>query len=66
VNHHCAYSAATTGTIAPRHTLPQHSNTLGVCHQLSNGFELKHDMLSGSQKLYSLSQEGMEMSWSNL
>ena len=22
-------------------------NTLSVCHQLSNGFELKHDMLSG-------------------
>ena len=22
-------------------------NTPGVCHQLSNGFELKHDMLSG-------------------
>ena len=22
-------------------------NTLGVCHQLSNGLELKHDMLSG-------------------
>jgi hypothetical protein len=22
-------------------------NTLGVCHQLSNGFELKHDRLSG-------------------
>ena len=24
-------------------------NTLGVCHQLSNGFELKHDMLSGDE-----------------
>ena len=24
-------------------------NTLGVCHQLSNGFELKHDMLSGHE-----------------
>ena len=22
-------------------------NTPGVCHQLSNGFELKHDRLSG-------------------
>ena len=22
-------------------------NTLGVCHQLSNGFELNHDMFSG-------------------
>ena len=24
-------------------------NTLGVCHWLSNGFELKHDMLSGDE-----------------
>ena len=24
-------------------------NTLGVCHQLSNGFELKHDMSSGNE-----------------
>ena len=24
-------------------------NTPGVCHQLSNGFELKHDMLSGDE-----------------
>ena len=24
-------------------------NTLGVCHQLSNGFELKHDMSSGDE-----------------
>ena len=24
-------------------------NTLGVCHQLSNGLELKHDMLSGDE-----------------
>ena len=24
-------------------------NTLGVCHQLSNGFELKHGMLSGDE-----------------
>ena len=24
-------------------------NTLGVCHQLSNGFELQHDMLSGDE-----------------
>ena len=24
-------------------------NTLGVCHPLSNGFELKHDMLSGDE-----------------
>ena len=24
-------------------------NTLGVCHQLSNGFEIKHDMLSGDE-----------------
>ena len=24
-------------------------NTLGVCHQLSNGFELKHDKLSGDE-----------------
>ena len=24
-------------------------NTQGVCHQLSNGFELKHDMLSGDE-----------------
>ena len=24
-------------------------NTLGVCHQLSNGFELEHDMLSGDE-----------------
>ena len=24
-------------------------NTLGVCYQLSNGFELKHDMLSGDE-----------------
>jgi hypothetical protein len=24
-------------------------NTLGVCHQLSSGFELKHDMLSGDE-----------------
>ena len=24
-------------------------NTLGVCHQLSNGFKLKHDMLSGDE-----------------
>ena len=24
-------------------------NTLGVCRQLSNGFELKHDMLSGDE-----------------
>ena len=23
-------------------------NTLGVCHQLSNGFKLKHDMSSGN------------------
>jgi hypothetical protein len=31
--------------------LPSHQglsyNTLGVCHQLSSGFELKHDMLNG-------------------
>jgi len=26
-----------------------HYNTLGVCHQLSIGFELKHDMLSGDE-----------------
>ena len=24
-------------------------NTPGVCHQLSNGFKLKHDMLSGDE-----------------
>jgi hypothetical protein len=24
-----------------------HCNTPGVCHQLSNGFKLNHDMLSG-------------------
>ena len=24
-------------------------NTPGVCHQLSNGFELKHDMSSGNE-----------------
>ena len=24
-------------------------NTLGVCHQLNNGFELKYDMLSGDE-----------------
>ena len=24
-------------------------NTTGVCHQLSNGFELKHGMLSGDE-----------------
>jgi hypothetical protein len=24
-------------------------NTLGVCHQLNSGFELKHDMLSGDE-----------------
>ena len=24
-------------------------NNLGVCHPLSNGFELKHDMLSGDE-----------------
>ena len=24
-------------------------NTPGVCHQLSDGFELKHDMLSGDE-----------------
>ena len=24
-------------------------NAPGVCHQLSNGFELKHDMLSGDE-----------------
>ena len=24
-------------------------NTPGVCHQLSNGFELKHGMLSGDE-----------------
>ena len=26
-----------------------HCNTPGVCHQLSNGFELKHDMSSGNE-----------------
>ena len=26
-------------------------NTPGVSHMLSNGFELKHDMLSGNQEL---------------
>ena len=26
-----------------------HCNTPGVCHQLSNGFELKHGMLSGNE-----------------
>ena len=26
-------------------------NTLGVCHQLSNGFELQHDKFSGNQEL---------------
>ena len=24
-------------------------NTQGVCHQFSNGFKLKHDMLSGDE-----------------
>ena len=24
-------------------------NTTGICHQLSNGVELKHDMLSGDE-----------------
>ena len=32
-----------------RHTEDLNYNTLGVCHQLSNGFELKHDMLSGDE-----------------
>ena len=27
-------------------------NTLGVCHQLSSGFELQHDKFSGNQELY--------------
>jgi hypothetical protein len=32
----------------PRHRTPwPHCNTLGVCHSLSSGFELKHDRLSG-------------------
>ena len=26
-----------------------HYNTLGVCHQLSTGFDLKHGMLSGDE-----------------
>ena len=29
--------------------LGRYCNTPGVCHQLSNGFELKHDMLSGDE-----------------
>ena len=36
--------------IESRDTIPlrgEGCNTLGVCHQLSNGFELKHEMLSG-------------------
>ena len=28
-------------------------NTLGVCHQLSNGFELKHGMLRGDRDVRS-------------
>ena len=28
---------------------PPPCNTPGVCHQLSNGFELKHGMLSGDE-----------------
>ena len=32
-----------------RVTHDYYCNTLGVCHQLSNGFELKHDMLSGDE-----------------
>ena len=27
-----------------------HCNTPGVCHQLSNGFELKHDRSSGVEE----------------
>ena len=26
-------------------------NTLGVCHQLSNGFELEHDILSDDENV---------------
>ena len=26
-------------------------NTLGICHQLSNGFELKHGMLSDDENV---------------
>ena len=29
--------------------IPCSCNTPGVCHQLSNGFELKHDMSSGDE-----------------
>ena len=32
-------------------------NTPGICHQLSNGFELKHDMLSGDDGVKINSQE---------
>ena len=33
----------------PPHPVPPLCNTPGVCHQLSNGFELKHGMLSDDE-----------------
>ena len=37
------------GCIDPSATVSLRPNTRGVCHQLSNGFELKHGMLSGDE-----------------
>ena len=35
----------------------EYCNTPSVCHQLSNGFELKHDMMSGDEGVKIKSKE---------
>ena len=37
------------GSVCEEERGEPYCNTLGVCHPLSNGFELKHDMLSGDE-----------------
>jgi hypothetical protein len=44
----CEMEHSSPPSLKPK-SYPSSCNTPGVCHQLSNGFELKHDMSSGNE-----------------